>query len=91
MTAKPNTHCLSISQNDFGQLSNGKNVQLFTLSNIQGTAVKITNYGGIIVALNTLDKHGMSADIVLGSVPLLVVMLGGLIRGYCQLMVKTIN
>ncbi|UUO24426.1 galactose mutarotase [Colwellia sp. M166] len=66
MTAKPNTHCLSINQNNFGQLSNGKNVQLFTLSNIQGTAVKITNYGGIIVALNTLDKHGMSADIVLG-------------------------
>lgn len=66
MTTQPNIHCLSISQSDFGRLHNGKNVQLFTLSNTQGTEVKITNYGGIIVALNTLDKHGISADIVLG-------------------------
>lgn len=66
MIAKPNIHYLSINQNDFGRLNNGKNAQLFTLSNTHGTKVKITNYGGIIVALNTLDKHGISADIVLG-------------------------
>lgn len=66
MTSTPNTDYLNIKQDDFGQLRNGDKVQLFTLANAQGTEVKITNYGGIIVALNTLDKHGTSADIVLG-------------------------
>ena len=57
---------LNISQKNFGTLSSGESAQLFTLSNAHGIKIKITNYGGIIVSLETLDKHAMPADIVLG-------------------------
>ena len=66
MTTESSTYRLSINQKGFGRLKHGENVHLFTLSNIHGTEINITNYGGIIVALNTLDKHGTSADIVFG-------------------------
>lgn len=66
MFSKPKESSLDITQRNFGTLNNGDNVQLFTLSNANGTQVKITNYGGIIVALETLDKFGVSSDIVLG-------------------------
>ena len=56
----------TITKANFGRLKSGESVQLFTLKNSHGVTVKISNYGGIIVALETLDKHGDSADIVLG-------------------------
>lgn len=55
-----------ISKRDFGCLSNGETAQLFTLQNKRGTRVSITNFGAIITAINTQDKHGSFADIVLG-------------------------
>jgi aldose 1-epimerase len=57
---------LSITQCHFGKLSSGESAKLFTLSNTQGVCVKISNYGGIIVSLETLDRHQVSSDIVLG-------------------------
>jgi aldose 1-epimerase len=51
---------------DFGTLSNDETTQLFTLQNKMGTTVSITNFGGIITSIKTLDKHGVFADIVLG-------------------------
>ncbi|TWX53078.1 aldose epimerase family protein [Colwellia hornerae] len=51
---------------DFGQLSSGESTQLFTLQNKSGTRVSITNFGGIITTINTEDKNGIFADIVLG-------------------------
>lgn len=55
-----------ITQCHFGKLRSGEKAQLFTLENSHGVQVKISNYGGIIVALETVDKHGNSSDIVLG-------------------------
>jgi aldose 1-epimerase len=55
-----------ITVSEFGKLSNGQSTQLFTLKNKQGTCISITNFGGIIAAINTRDKHGDFADIVLG-------------------------
>lgn len=66
MPTKPSNSSLRITQVDFGKLSSGENAQIFTLSNSSGLQIKITNYGGIIVALETLDKNGASSDIVLG-------------------------
>ena len=45
---------------------NSQHAQIFTLSNACGIKIKITNYGGIIVSLETLDKNAVSNDIVLG-------------------------
>lgn len=50
----------------FGQLSNGAEAQLFTLTNSHGTQISISNYGGIIVALSVIDQHGGFDDVVLG-------------------------
>lgn len=50
----------------FGQLPDGRTAELFTLTNGRGMKVEITNYGGIVVRLETLDRHGVPGDIVLG-------------------------
>jgi aldose 1-epimerase len=66
MASQPKINRLNITQRAFGTLSNGESAALFTLSNTHGVRVKISNYGGIIVALETLDKNAVSSDIVLG-------------------------
>ena len=55
-----------ISMIEFGKLSDGRAVQLHTLSNSRGLRVEISNYGGTIVRLFTPDRHGEVADITLG-------------------------
>lgn len=50
---------------DWGE-TDGKKVQLFTLTNKAGTEVKITNYGGIITSWVAPDKAGGRSNIVLG-------------------------
>jgi len=50
----------------FGTTTDGRDVQLFTLRNASGMEAKITNYGGIVVALTAPDRDGRFEDIVLG-------------------------
>src|SRR5439155_20933082 len=50
----------------FGRTSDGRAVELFTLTNIHGIEVRLTNYGGIISSLKTPDRTGRFDDIVLG-------------------------
>ncbi len=57
---------MSIEIQPFGNLSTGEAVSLFTLTNKNGLSAKITNYGGIIVALSVPDRDGKFADVVLG-------------------------
>ncbi|MDT0602921.1 aldose epimerase family protein [Thalassotalea castellviae] len=57
---------VSIHEESFGQLSNGTSASLYTLTTPQGMQVKITNFGGIIVSILTLDKTQRLADVVLG-------------------------
>lgn len=56
----------SITQSDFGNLTDGQKVSLFTLTNQNGMKVSITNYGGIIVSVLVPDKNGVLGDVVLG-------------------------
>jgi aldose 1-epimerase len=46
--------------------ADGKEVDLYTLTNKHGLSAKITNYGAIITQLWTPDKHGKLGDIVFG-------------------------
>lgn len=55
-----------ISEQSFGQLSTGEQTSLYTLTNLNGMQIKITNYGGIIVSIFTHDKTNRLSDIVLG-------------------------
>ena len=57
---------MQISKEVFGQLNDGRDVHLYTLSNSNGIEVQITNYGGIITSLKTPDREGNIENIVLG-------------------------
>ncbi|HEV7334127.1 MAG TPA: aldose epimerase family protein [Flavisolibacter sp.] len=46
--------------------TDGKPVQLFTLTNKKGDEVKITNYGGIVTSWITQDKTGSRSNVVVG-------------------------
>jgi aldose 1-epimerase len=50
----------------YGTLPDRKEAWLFTLKNINGIEIKITNYGGIVTSIVTPDKNGSFSDIVLG-------------------------
>ncbi len=57
---------MNISSKYYGKTKDEQNVKLFTLNNINGMTVRITNYGGIIQSLYAPDKNGKYEDIVLG-------------------------
>jgi len=61
-----NKNHLEITQSNFGLLKSDQKAQLYTLTNTQGTTIEITNFGGIIVSISTVDKANDLADIVLG-------------------------
>lgn len=55
-----------IKSEPFGKAPDGTPVELFTLKNLNGLSVQITNFGGIITTLNVPDKDGNFEDVVLG-------------------------
>ncbi len=57
---------MSIKRESYGKTNDGTEVQIFTLENSKGASTKITNYGGIIVSLQTPDRDGKFEDIVHG-------------------------
>ncbi|HSQ20538.1 MAG TPA: aldose epimerase family protein, partial [Blastocatellia bacterium] len=63
--ARPN-ESVKIIREEFGVTAGDEQVHLFTLANNYGMEVKITNYGGIITAVNVPDRYGKVDDVVLG-------------------------
>jgi aldose 1-epimerase len=57
---------MNLQKELFGQTNQGEDVWLFTLSNDHDVTVKITNYGGIITAIQVPDQDGAIADVTLG-------------------------
>ena len=57
---------MSISKMSFGTLSDGRQADLYIMTNASGASVEITNYGGIIRAINVPDKNGKLDSVVLG-------------------------
>jgi aldose 1-epimerase len=55
-----------VTRAPFGATSDGKAVEIFTLTNAHGVEARITNYGAIIVSLKTPDRNGRFEDITLG-------------------------
>lgn len=55
----------SITEINWGR-ADSIEVKLFTLTNANGTEVKITNYGGIVTSWKTKDRQGNLANVVLG-------------------------
>ena len=57
---------MSVNQESFGQTPEGREVDLYTLTNSNGLKARITNYGAILVSLEVPDRAGKLADITLG-------------------------
>ena len=55
-----------IAQQIFGQMPDGRDVELYILTNDRGLEARIMNYGGTLVSLRAPDRNGVQADIVLG-------------------------
>lgn len=55
-----------VTKQAFGKTADGRDIQLYTLTNKNGMTVAITNYGGIVQSIKTPDRNGKLDDIVLG-------------------------
>ena len=56
----------SVERRRFGTMPDGTQVDLFTLTNVNGLKAQISNYGGIVVSLFAPDRNGNLRDVVLG-------------------------
>jgi len=57
---------MTVQRNPFGKNPYGEDVERFTLTNANGVRVCIMNHGATILSLETPDRTGAMADIVLG-------------------------
>lgn len=57
---------MGITRSFYGKTLEGKDVDIFKLTNNNGIVAEISNYGGVIVSLMVPDKNGKVADVVLG-------------------------
>jgi aldose 1-epimerase len=57
---------MGIRKESFGQALDGRQIDLYTLTNTNGLKAKIMTYGGILVSLEVPDRNGKLGDIVLG-------------------------
>ncbi|MCF0196941.1 MAG: galactose-1-epimerase, partial [Bacteroidaceae bacterium] len=55
-----------LKRKDFQAIVQGKETDLYTLTNENGVEVSITNYGGAIVAIMVPDKEGIMANVIQG-------------------------
>src|SRR3712207_6004376 len=55
-----------VRRSDFGKMPDGRAVDLYTLTNKNGLAAKITTYGATLTELHVPDRNGKLADVVLG-------------------------
>lgn len=56
----------SITTDYFGRLKNNNKVSVYTLTNSNGIAIEVLNYGGIIRSLRIPDRNGKMENCVLG-------------------------
>ncbi|MFT7562369.1 MAG: aldose 1-epimerase, partial [Flavobacteriales bacterium] len=57
---------MPITISHYGRLASGQEVKRFCLTNNSGLTVSIINYGACVISIETPDKDGTFADILLG-------------------------
>jgi len=60
------TRLMSAKKESFGQTSDGRQIDLYTLTNTNGLRARIMNYGAILISLEVPDRDGNLGDITLG-------------------------
>jgi len=63
---KPTNLSEKITKSFFGKLSDGQEIDVYTLENKNGLKTEIINYGAIQISLLVPDKNGNLDDIILG-------------------------
>lgn len=56
----------SLTHTTYGKLPDGRQVDIYTMTNAHGVMVKFISLGGCITEIDTPDRNGHLADIVLG-------------------------
>ena len=59
-------HASDLETAVYGQMNDGREVKIFTLSNAHGMTARVTEYGAILVGLTAPDRNGRLADVTLG-------------------------
>lgn len=57
---------MNIQKQNFGQMADGTQVDIYTLTRDNGLKIKITNYGGTIVSILAPDRNGIFGQVALG-------------------------
>lgn len=57
---------MALKKESFGKLPDGRDVDIYTLANSTGVKLRITNYGGRIVSMETPDRDGKAGEIGMG-------------------------
>lgn len=55
-----------VKHESFGTFPDGRDVRIFTLTNRRGLKARVTNYGAILVSMETPDRAGKFADLTHG-------------------------
>ena len=61
-----NENYIPIMKDNFQLTHEGKQIDLFTMKNVNGMIVQVTNYGGKLVSIIVPDKNGVFEDVCLG-------------------------
>jgi aldose 1-epimerase len=65
-SSKDSTAGSRVTSEPFGIMPDGTKISRYTLTNSNGMAIKVINYGGIITSILAPDRNGQLADVVLG-------------------------
>ncbi len=57
---------LNVDKETYGELPDGRQVDLYTLTNANGLRVRLMNYGAITVSVEVPDRAGKLTDVTLG-------------------------
>src|SRR5687767_380622 len=57
---------MNATKSDFGKTKDGQPVELYTLTNDNGLAIKVMTYGGIVTEMNVPDRKGNASNVTLG-------------------------
>ena len=60
------TNLSGLKREDFQAVVQGKETDLYTLSNANGMQIQVTNYGGAVVAIMVPDREGNYANVIQG-------------------------
>ncbi len=60
------TNTVKVNKESFGKLSDGREVDIYTLSNGKGLVARVMNQGAIVQSVKVPDKSGNVVDVVLG-------------------------